>query len=297
MGEKDKTVRGAFRNKHLFLEFIRKYIPQLKNTNISEENLEWIDPNTITPDLSEKSGDVFYKVAIESEDIYVYISLEHKSSVEYDTVIQTMFYTFRIWEQEYKKAGKKGENKNYKLPTVLMVLFYEGEEKWTAPLNFKEKINMIEGYNPFELNIIDLKQLPEEELLKSREAIDYFILLRKPDIEDKTIKDIVNRGKEMLSEEEWGVFVEFLYSKVREEYGEEEIEKLRAKRGGEEIMGLLEKAFYEAEEKGIEKGIEKEKYNIALSMLENGMSIEMVEKITGLKREKIEEIAKEAKHN
>ena len=107
MREKDKTVRGAFRNKHLFLEFIRKYIPQLKNINISEENLEWIDPNTITPDLSEKSGDVFYKLYINREEIYVYVSLEHKSSVEYDTVIQTMFYTFRIWEQEYKKAGKK----------------------------------------------------------------------------------------------------------------------------------------------------------------------------------------------
>ena len=101
----------------------------------------------------------------------------------------------------------------------------------------------------------------------------------------------------MLNEEEWGVFVEFLYSKVREEYGEEEIERLRAKRGGEEIMGLLEKAFYEAEEKGINMGIEKEKYSIALSMLENGMSIEMVEKITGLKREKVEEILKEVKHN
>lgn len=107
MGEKDKTVRGAFRNKHLFLEFIRKYIPQLKNTNISEENLEWDRPEYNNSWFEWKSGDVFYKVAIESEDIYVYISLEHKSSVEYDTVIQTMFYTFRIWEQEYKKAGKE----------------------------------------------------------------------------------------------------------------------------------------------------------------------------------------------
>ena len=32
-------------------------------------------------------------------------------------------------------------------------------------------------------------------------------------------------------------------------------------------------------------------------MLENGMSIEMVEKITGLKREKVEDILKEVKHN
>ena len=43
------------------------------------------------------------------------------------------------------------------------------------------------------------------------------------------------------------------------------------------------------------EGIEKEKYSIALSMLQNGMTKDMVEKITGLSREKVEEIATEIK--
>ena len=46
-------------------------------------------------------------------------------------------------------------------------------------------------------------------------------------------------------------------------------------------------------EEGIEEGIEK----VALSMFRNGMTIEMVEKITGLNREKITEILKKLNSN
>ena len=44
---------------------------------------------------------------------------------------------------------------------------------------------------------------------------------------------------------------------------------------------------------GIKEGIKE----VALNMLENGMTIELVEKMTGLNKEKIEEILKEVKHN
>ncbi len=257
MGEKDKEVRGAFKNKHLFMEFIRKYVPQLKSYEIKEDNLEWIDPNSITPDLSEKSGDVFYKLEIAEKKIYIYVALEHKSTVEYDTVIQTMMYTYRIWEKEYKSSGEKGNTKEYKLPAVIMVLFYEGEENWTASLDFREKITSIDCYDPFVLEMVDLKKIPEEELKKSREAIDYFILLRKPNVYDLKVEDIVNMAKSSLNEEEWSTFVEFLYSKVKKVYSEEEIEELRVKKGGEKIMGILERAFIEAEEKGIREGKEE----------------------------------------
>ena len=51
-----------------------------------------------------------------------------------------------------------------------------------------------------------------------------------------------------------------------------------------------------AKEEGIKEGIEKEKFNIALNMLENGMSKDVVEKITGLSKTKVEKIEKEIKH-
>ena len=55
-------------------------------------------------------------------------------------------------------------------------------------------------------------------------------------------------------------------------------------------------AINTAEKRGIEKGIEKEKLKIALNMLENGMSIEVVEKITGLSKTRVNEILKEIKN-
>ena len=255
--EQDKSFRGAFRNKHLFLELILKYCPQLESKKISESSLEWIDPNTISPDLVEKSGDVFYKVTLEdmTEPIYIYVALEHKSSVEHDTIIQTMLYTFRIWEKEFKKS-EESKRKGYKLPTVLMILFYEGEDNWTASLDFSEKIESFDGYEPFKMNIIDLKDIPEKDLKESKEAIDYFILLRKPNVEDMSIREIVELARKNLNDEEWATFIEFLYKKVDKELTEEEIDDLRKdSKGGEKIMGILDQAFNNAEEKGEIKGM------------------------------------------
>ena len=55
----------------------------------------------------------------------------------------------------------------------------------------------------------------------------------------------------------------------------------------------VQKVRAEGRKEGIKEGIKE----VALNMLENGMTIELVEKMTGLNKEKIEEILKEVKHN
>ncbi len=75
------------------------------------------------------------------------------------------------------------------------------------------------------------------------------------------------------------------------EYEKEVKEKIG---GGEDMVAMeLTNLYRTGINVGRMEGIEK----VALSMFENGLSIEMVEKMTGLKREKIEEIAKQVKHN
>ena len=273
-----------------------RYCPQLKGKVITESSLEWVDTNSISPNLTEKSGDVFYKVTLKemAEPIYIYVILEHKSSVEHDSVIQTMLYTFRIWEQEFKKS-KESERKDYKLPTVIMILFYEGEDNWTASLDFRDKIKSFDGYDPFKLEMIDLKDIPEKDLIESKEAIDYFMLLRKPNVEDMSIREIVDLARKNLNDEEWATFVEFLYNKVDKELTGEEIEELRKDtKGGEKIMGILDKAFKNEREEGEKRGEIKGMLDIKFG--EAGLSImDRIMKIGDLSRlEKIKEAIRSA---
>jgi predicted transposase/invertase (TIGR01784 family) len=99
----------------------------------------------------------------------------------------------------------------------------------------------------------------------------------------------------------------FLPDELEIEYEKEVKEKIG---GGEDMVAMELTNLYrtginvgrmegitEGIEKGIAEGMEKGVEKVALSMFENGLSIEMVEKMTGLKREKIEEIAKQVKHN
>ena len=78
----------------------------------------------------------------------------------------------------------------------------------------------------------------------------------------------------------------------------EEMRRKAAEEGLKEGMKAgLEKGVKKGRLEGIKEGIEKEKFNIALNMLENGMSVDVVEKITGLSRTRVNEILKEIKHN
>jgi len=66
----------------------------------------------------------------------------------------------------------------------------------------------------------------------------------------------------------------------------------------EEEVRDMTKSLYDpiVEEKGMEKGIEQEKIEIAKEMLSDGESIEKIIKYTKLVPEKIEELKKEIKH-
>ena len=85
----------------------------------------------------------------------------------------------------------------------------------------------------------------------------------------------------------------FLPDDLEIEYEKEVKEEIG---GGQEMVPMeLTNLYRTGINIGRKEGIEKEKYSIALSMLQNGMTKDMVEKITGLSREKVEEIATEIK--
>jgi len=52
----------------------------------------------------------------------------------------------------------------------------------------------------------------------------------------------------------------------------------------------FERGFEKGIERGIEKGVEKNKFEIAKNMLHEGMSLEIIQKVTGLDAETIQSL-------
>ena len=99
----------------------------------------------------------------------------------------TIYVCRYIWEDYEKKAEAIQEGitrqKNFKYPPILPIIYYEGNKKWTVPLDFKSRIthgDVFEKYIPnFQYYLVPICQYKNEELLEKADEISLIMLLSK----------------------------------------------------------------------------------------------------------------------
>lgn len=79
------------------------------------------------------------------QQIYMISLIEHKSRV---IAMQLLRYMQCIWTEYGKEMERKTEGitkrKSFRYPPILPIVYYEGEERWTADLHLKDRILMNE---------------------------------------------------------------------------------------------------------------------------------------------------------
>ena len=104
-------------------------------------------------------------------------------------------YKVRIWEQYVKEHKKESERKDFKLPMIIGIVFYDGEREWTSPTDVKEKIIDITAMREHSIKakyeLISLKALEQETLLKMKNALGIILLTDKPDLRVKSIEELI----------------------------------------------------------------------------------------------------------
>ncbi|MCH5344341.1 MAG: Rpn family recombination-promoting nuclease/putative transposase, partial [Acetatifactor sp.] len=133
------------------------------------------------------------RVNIKNDVPFFLVSLiEHKTKVEYNVVMQIFRYMIYIWEAYEKEAEnlQKGisRQKGFKYPPILPIVYYEGKEKWTVPLDFKSRIMEGEAfarYIPdFEYYLVPLRSYSSQELLDREDEISLLMLINRMQTEE-----------------------------------------------------------------------------------------------------------------
>ncbi len=307
MGTKDSFFKEIFQSKELVRQFVLDLLPKVSNVKFKHEVKDIIVENTSfsDPSLSDKESDVLIRITFQDFEAFVYILIEHQSTVDYLMPFRILVYMTRIWDHYVKERGKESRRKSFKLPPIIPVVFYDGLRRWTAFRNFKDMVSMGEEYSKlvpsFEYLLLDVKEIPQSVLRELNNAMGFIMMVDVPSDEDvakfiekleRIYRDLPREQKELV--DRYMRSISALMSKV---VGVK-IEPDLFKEGGEEMFTILRRRIREdlenAERRGEKRGAKKEARIMLMRLLERkfgSIDNELKELIEKAPIEKVEEVA------
>ena len=151
----DKFFKETLSDLDTTKDFLFNYLPQeildiVDISSISAEKDSFIDE-----ELKEIFSDLLFRAIINGKVGYIYFLFEHKSYSWESTPLQLLKYMIAIWETII--SSKTGNNK---LPIIIPLVVYHGEDKWNIDVRFAK---MIEGIDELPENV--KKYIPNYEYL------------------------------------------------------------------------------------------------------------------------------------
>lgn len=207
---KDSSSKLIFSDPVLCSQFLRGYvdIPLLKE--VRPEDIENVTERYVHMFVEERESDVVNKVHIKENDtpFFLVSLIEHKSTIDYNVVMQVLRYMIFIWEDYEKEMEMQHEGvsrtKTFKYPPILPVIFYDGRDNWTAETEFHKRVlfsDVFRDYVPdYKCILVQLQNYSNEELMKKKDELSILMMIdRLKNADDFSLlsKEV---GNEYLSE-------------------------------------------------------------------------------------------------
>ena len=187
----DSGAKLIFGNEELVSQLLRNYSGLEILKDVQAQDIEDVTDRYVPMFEEERDSDVVKKIHLKgNEKPFFLISLiEHKSRVDYNIIMQLLRYMVFIWidyEREMKKqTGNKdiARTKGFKYPPILPIVYYEDSGRWTADMNFAERIMLNDVFEPFipqfTYKLIQLNSYTKSELIEKQDELSLVMLINK----------------------------------------------------------------------------------------------------------------------
>ncbi|WP_250311074.1 Rpn family recombination-promoting nuclease/putative transposase [Rickettsia endosymbiont of Oedothorax gibbosus] len=310
----DEIFRKSMENPIVAKEFLATHLPKDVLALIDSTSLKLEKDSFIEPDLSETISDVLFSVKFNDQDGYIFLLLEHQSTVDKMMAFRLFKYMINICDL-YLTTNPKAKS----LPLIYPLILYNGKKKYNASLNIWNLFthpDLARGFWTNDCQLINVHDIPDEEL-KEKVWSGILLFFLKHIHERQLLKrwQEISHLLPKLSEITIG------YDHIRnllqytlifiEQNDKIELEKILknslTKEKGEELMPSIAQVWKEegiqiglqdgikigearGEARGEAKGRAEGEAKLIKMMINNGSSIEEVAKITGLSITKINEL-------
>ena len=260
--------------------------------------MEKYNSSYIDPKFKNKEADIVYRI----KDKNIFLLIEHQTKIDKKMPIRLHEYSTEIM------ASAMEENKYKSIPSVIPIVLYTGKTKWKIEnetiekQQFFKEVKLIDG----EFNLIDINDFSKKELLEDDIFITKMMLVEKCKDEIEMVQAL-EKIENKIKEEDKSTFRRIVKEIWSLRIGTENANKILEKieEGSGNMMAVMEMLLAENEkyinigrqegrqegrlEGRLEGGKQKIK-EIVQKMIAENFTKEMIMKITGLKKEEIEEI-------
>jgi predicted transposase/invertase (TIGR01784 family) len=306
----DKAYKSLFSHPQMVEGLLKDFVQESWVEHLDFSTLEKVSSSYITRDRKSRETDVIYKIKYGNKNLYIYILIEFQSTVEKFMALRVLNYVILFYEDLLKQKKIKD-----KLPFVFPMVLYNGDNRWTAPVEISKLINypsedLTKYLVHFSYNLISVNTIDKQSLAHLKDAVQILFYLENSDGEEfddnmERISDAIFSISDVsLKKELYSFLVGFTQKKGWEESRLETIEameevKTMLRTSMEEYKKKLiekgkeqgiEQGIEKGKEQGIEQGIKQERINVAKNMIKERVETTIIAKVTGLSVSEIKEL-------
>ena len=232
MLEDSENVRGL-------LEIVAAHLVE----RLDFSRLLHINRSFIPDNLREQESDLVYRVPFRGEsttdELLIYILIEHQSTVDASMGFRVLFYMMQIWDFQRRELESNNIPKSvWRLRPIIPIVFYTGEQSWQTPLSLSTMMDLpdiLTQFVPkFETLFLSVKDMDVADLTRTDHPFGWLLtVLQKANSDKEEIRtalmeavthlDTLDTGKMQL----WRRAVFYLYLLILHRRPPEEHEELK----------------------------------------------------------------------
>jgi predicted transposase/invertase (TIGR01784 family) len=282
-----------------FLHLLRRYFASVPwVVELLSDNVEAVrmDNSFISKEYRRMDSDIIYKLRKGGTEIYFYVLIELQSKVDYTMPFRLLRCMVKLLEYIFEDTPQKmRERKGFRLPAIVPMVLYDGDNRWTAAQTYRE---YTEDYEIFGDNIInfkylllDLNRTDAEAILPVVKLLDAVFSLTKMRFENRFVPEEINtwwaeQALRLPKDERYKLVDWMAFAFKAPVEITDSITNLLEK-GDSNNMGnifqLMANDFKEIwMREGLQEGAHSEDVKIAKYLKTKGMSIDEIAEATGL---------------
>ncbi len=194
----DRSARWLFEDKEYVRDLVEILASELAAC-IDFSRLSQINRSFIPDTLREQESDMVFTAPFQTEsgtdELLIYILIEHQSTVDPIMGFRVLFYMMQIWD--FQRRGWESDNvpkSQWRFRPILPIVYYTGEKRWSNPLTLDAIMDMpdvLARFVPkFDTLFLSVNEAEATDLKESDQPLGWLLtVLQQKNADKETLID------------------------------------------------------------------------------------------------------------